>query len=125
MELAASAIKAMKAGKEVAEIALEGGYEWQVQQNITRSSSVVDTNLMVAVFAMPDIYNGEVRREAVTLANGDVAVVQLEEVEEGSLQQFSTAEQRELKSQLQRNNADVSMSGFLRSLRSKADISIL
>ena len=125
MELAASAIEAMKAGKEVAEIALEGGYEWQVQQNITRSSSVVDTNLMVAVFAMPDIYNGEVRREAVTLANGDVAVVQLEEVEEGSLQQFSTAEQRELKSQLQRNNADVSMSGFLRSLRSKADISIL
>lgn len=125
VELATNAIEAMKAGKEVAEIALEGGYEWQVQQNVTRNSVSVEPTLMRAVFAMPDISGGEVRREAVTLGNGDVAVVQLEEVEEGSWQQFSSAEQRELKSQLQRNSADGSMSGFLQSLRSKADVSIL
>ncbi|MEH6909595.1 MAG: SurA N-terminal domain-containing protein [Oceanicoccus sp.] len=125
VELATNAIEAMKAGKEVAEIAQEGGYEWQVQQNVTRNSASVEPALMRAVFAMPDISGGDVRREAVTLGNGDVAVVQLEEVEEGSWQQFSSAEQRELKSQLQRNSADGSMSGFLQSLRSKADVSIL
>ena len=115
----------MQAGKEVAQIAKDSGYEWQVQQNVTRNARSVDPVLLQAVFAMTDTREGELRREAVTLANGDVAVVQLEEVEEGSWQQFSSAEQRELKSQLQRNSADRSMAGFLESLRAKADVSIL
>lgn len=125
LELASKAIGEMQAGKEVAQIAKDSGYEWQVQQNVTRNARSVDPVLLQAVFAMTDTREGELRREAVTLANGDVAVVQLEEVEEGSWQQFSSAEQRELKSQLQRNSADRSMAGFLESLRAKADVSIL
>ena len=60
-----------------------------------------------------------------SLSNGDVAVVQLEEVEDGSWKQFSIAEQRGLKSELERNSSARSISGFLNMLRENAEITIL
>ncbi|MCP3906777.1 MAG: peptidylprolyl isomerase [Oceanicoccus sp.] len=125
LKLAEDSLAALSAGSALEAVAKAGDYEWQVQQNINRNNVAVDPGLLSAVFAMPAVSDGAVVNKALSLSNGDVAVVQLEEVEDGSWKQFSIAEQRGLKSELERNSSARSISGFLNMLRENAEITIL
>ncbi|MGK0499299.1 MAG: peptidyl-prolyl cis-trans isomerase D [Oceanicoccus sp.] len=121
---AEQSVAALKAGKTVEELANEAGYEWQVQQNLRRSSPGVDRSLLNAVFAMPAGSAEQPSRQAATLANGDVAIIQLEEVEQGSWSEFGIMEQRALKNELQRNIAGQSVAAYVATLRETAEVAI-
>ncbi|ARN75551.1 SurA N-terminal domain-containing protein [Oceanicoccus sagamiensis] len=125
LQLAQESIAALASGSSLQEVAKAGGYEWQVQQNVNRNNSSVDRSLMSAVFALPAAAGDAVVTEAISLSNGDVAVVQLEEVENGDWAQFSIAEQRGLKTELERNSSTRSMTDFINLLRDNAEITIL
>ncbi len=125
LKMAEDSIAALSSGKALEDVAKSGGYEWQVQQNVERNNASVDRSLLTAIFAMPAVTEGSPLNKAVSLSNGDVAVVQLEEVEDGSWAQLSIAEQRGLKSELERNSSTRSMNSFLSFLRENAEITIL
>ena len=124
LQLSEDYIAALSSGASLEDVAKAQGYEWQAEQNITRNTASVTADLLSAVFAIPASSNTVVNK-AVSLANGDVAVIQLEAVKNGNLQQFSTAEQRDLKQQLQRAVSNRSIANFISSLRNNAEIDIL
>ena len=124
LKLSEDFIAALSSGTSLEEVAKAEGYEWQVQQNVTRNTGSVESGLLTAIFAIPSSGNTVVNK-AVSLTNGDVAVIQLEEVENGSLEQLSIAERRGLKQELERASGSRSMANFISLLRNNAEINIL
>lgn len=124
LKLSEDFIAALSSGTSLEEVAKAEGYEWQVQQNVTRNTGSVEPGLLTAIFAIPSSGNTVVNK-AVSLTNGDVAVIQLEEVENGSLEQLSIAERRGLKQELERASGSRSMANFISLLRNNAEINIL
>ena len=124
LKLSEDFIAALSSGTSLEEVAKAEGYEWQVQQNVTRNTGSVEPGLLTAIFAIPSAGNTVVNK-AVSLTNGDVAVIQLEEVENGSLEQLSIAERRGLKQELERASGSRSMANFISLLRNNAEINIL
>ena len=124
LKLSEDFIAALSSGISLEEVAKAEGYEWQVQQNVTRNTGSVEPGLLTAIFAIPSSGNTGVNK-AVSLTNGDVAVIQLEEVENGSLEQLSIAERRGLKQELERASGSRSMANFISLLRNNAEINIL
>ena len=124
LKLSEDFIAALSSGISLEEVAKAEGYEWQVQQNVTRNTGSVEPGLLTAIFAIPSAGNTVVNK-AVSLTNGDVAVIQLEEVESGSLEQLSIAERRGLKQELERASGSRSMANFISLLRNNAEINIL
>ncbi|WP_101759436.1 SurA N-terminal domain-containing protein [Oceanicoccus sp. KOV_DT_Chl] len=122
---AAQLIAKLETGQAMDVLAQEMGYEWQVQQGLRRSSSKVNREILAAVFTMPLANDDEFSHKTVSLANGDVVVVQLEKVKDGDLQMLSAAEQAGLKNELQRNLVGSSISNMVSSLRKSAEIDIL
>jgi peptidyl-prolyl cis-trans isomerase D len=125
LALAAQANSQLALGQSIGSIAEAGGYKVEVAENVTRNSVMVERSLLFSVFELPKLSAGVPLNDSVTLINGDVAVVQLNSVEDGSWSQFSEGEQRSLKSQLEQNFASGSLSGFLNSLRDSAEITVL
>ena len=124
LKLSEDFIAALSSGTSLEDVAKAEGYEWQVQQNVTRNTGSVESGLLTAIFAIPSSGNTVVNK-AVSLTNGDVAVIQLEEVENGSLEQLSIAERRGLKQELERASGSRSMANFISLLRNNAEINIL
>ncbi len=125
MTLAEQSIEQLSQGKTVEELAEENSYQWQVAQSATRNSTEVSREVLQAAFEMADITQGQVERKAVSLANGDVTVIQLEKVEEGGVSDFTTAEQRMIKAELKRSYGNGSFGSFMETLRENAEIEIL
>lgn len=124
LAMADEAITALNAGASVEQLATERGYTWQVELNVTRNTAAADRTLVDEVFSMPQVSAEHYARKAVTLPSGDVAIVQLEAVADGRWEQFSMAEQKALKEELQRNLAVLSFAGFMHSLRDNAEVTI-
>jgi peptidyl-prolyl cis-trans isomerase D len=110
-------------GSSFAEVAEQGGYQWQIEQAVTRNSTTANREVLMSAFSMPQ--QSVPGRKIETLANGDIAIIQLEKITEGTLQQFSAAEQRGIKMELQRNTANKSLGWYLESLRANADVTVL
>ncbi len=125
-QLAEESIIDLETGKSMEKLAQEKDYEWQVALDVTRNSAKVNRELLSAVFNMVRTADqGSFRRQAVTLRSGNVAVVQLEKVLDGTVEGFSAAEQRGIKTELQRNNGAQSLKSFVQTLRDRAEIEIL
>ena len=114
----------LAAGETMETIANEGGYEWQVFQNVTRNSAEANREILRASFDLSLPGDDAPVREAATLGSGDVAVIELEKVIPGSWQQFSEVEKQAIRAELNRNGAMQTTSALLRSLRQSADITI-
>ena len=121
--LANEAIVQLDEGRTMAELAEEGGYQWQLEQSVKRNSATVNREIIASAFSMPQTL--PVNREVITLSNGNVAILQLDDIVDGSWQQFSAAEQRGIRSELERNTSTQSLGRFLDSLRSNAEIRVL
>lgn len=122
---AESAISELAEGASIETLAGDNGYEWQISTDVSRNAMTENPEILAPVFAMGAVREGDVRRKAVALMNGDVAVVQLEKVTEGNWLDFSRQEQDVIKAELNRNNGNTAMSNYMESLRSSADIKIL
>jgi peptidyl-prolyl cis-trans isomerase D len=120
----AEEVKVALADKPMADIANENGYRWEVQANTQLSTAVLNSEVKNLAFAMPQV-QGESIVEINTLANGDVVVLQLESVEEGELDNLASAERTAIAAEIERNYASQSLSGFLESLKARAEVVIL
>jgi peptidyl-prolyl cis-trans isomerase D len=122
-KLGEGVIAQLEDGTSLADIAEKNGYQWQIEQGVTRNSATVDREIIISAFSMS--HNTVSNRKLETMSNGDGAVIQLEDIVEGSWQQFSQAEQRSIALELQRNNASQSLNWYLSTLRNNAEITIL
>ena len=111
----------IEAGETIEALAKEKNYEWQVEEQATRGKSAARIDVLRAVFALPA---GKELVDVVTLANGDAAVVKLESVEDGTLEQFSAAEKRSVTAELKRLSAIQALNSAVRNIRDSAEISI-
>ena len=118
---ASSILAEIESGLSIESIAKDKDYEWQVEQNASRNSAV-NRDILSAVFALPTTVNDKLVRKSVTLSNGDAVVIQLEKVVSGDWQELPTAQQRALKTELERNEVSLSLAAFLKSLRDNAEI---
>ena len=124
-QLAEQVIVQLEQGESMESLAEQGGYTWQVQQNLQRSDSQVDRQILLPVFELAKPDASAPLRDTLTLNNGDVVVVQLEKVSPGSWQQFDAPEQRAIRSELSRNAAQQNSGALVRTLRDQAEINIL
>jgi peptidyl-prolyl cis-trans isomerase D len=123
VELADKVLAELDGGKTFADVAEQGGYQWQIEQAVTRNSTTANREVLMSAFAMPR--HAVSSRKVETLANGDVAIVQLEDIIEGNLQQFSAAEQRGIKMELLRSSSSKSLNWYVESLRANAEVTVL
>ncbi len=110
------------AGVSKEEVAKTLGAEWQTADAVQRNSINLDRQLLQSVFAL-QIEEGVF--EAVKLLNGDMYIVEINEIEPGNLQDFSQIEQQGIRAELQRRVSNSSMTGFMSALSESADIQTL
>ncbi len=125
LSMAEELIADLASGKAMEDLARESGYEWQVEMSVSRNSANVSRQLLAAVFAMPEVEQGAVYREAVDLNSGNIAIVQLDGVDEGQWQQLTSNEQQSLRLELLRVAESSSLKNMLDSLRTRMDIEVL
>ena len=125
LKLAETSIAELAAGKSIEELATEQGYEWQLVTDVTRNSNKVNRSILSNAFEMSLAEANAVSRVAVDIGAGNIAVLQLEKVVDGSLDDFSSDEQRGIRAELQRNSGQKSFNAFIAALRNAAEIEVL
>ena len=109
----------------VADIASANGLDAVSEQKVNRSSAQADPELVAAIFALPKNSDNEATIDSLVLANGDVVVVRLSAVNDGSLADLAEEEQQGIGRQLQRFSSMQSLSGFQDTVRESAQVNIL
>lgn len=123
LQQADAAMIELAQGQSIEALALAQDYQWQIVSKVKRNALTVERQLLSGAFDM-QLSGNEMALEKVQMANGDIAVVQLEHVQEGLLSDLSSAERRGIKAELQRGAVDRSISSFIVSLRDKATIDL-
>ncbi|AEE22161.1 SurA N-terminal domain-containing protein [Paraglaciecola chathamensis] len=96
------------------------GIEWQEQNAVTRNASQVSPAVVTALFKLTD--GEESNGQVVELFNGDVALVQLLEVNEGA--DLPSSDAAALQNRLTTMRAQFTYSEFINALREQADVEI-
>ena len=128
LQLAEDAMTELKAGKTIEEIAKQHGYESQVVQDVRRNAPSVNRELLGAAFEMSELDGDSVSLQSVSIGRGSaasVAVLQLDKVVTGSVDDFSSVEQQGIQAELQRNYGQQSLTVYIDALQDAADIETL
>ena len=123
--LADSTVKSIEQGTALDEAAKTAGVEWKEAKAVSRTSMSVDRQLLEGVFALPEVVNDKPRIAPVTFGSGNVAVVVLNAVAPGKLDDFSKVERMGIKMEMQRGMQAADTANLVSSLRSKAEIKIM
>lgn len=123
--LAASVVERLRSGASASTLAAELDREWVEKQSLPRSSTEVSREVLQSVFLLP-LPRSESSPviESVPLSTGGVAIIVLEDVTDGSLEDFKENDVLALKLEMQRALRSVSTRGFLTTLRDTADIEV-
>lgn len=122
---ASDAIQQLSNDTDLKTYAGNNGYEVQDKASLERTSVDAGPDLLEKVFQMSVPPAGGVVYGFKNLLNGDVAIIELYAIEQGKLEELNQVERRAIVSQLQRNRADQTVSGLLRTLRDAAEITVL
>lgn len=123
-QLANSIADRLKAGESQADVASDIKGEWINKQDAGRSISGVNRELLQRVFVMPAPAAGAPAISTVALSSGRVAVVILEAVQNGSIDNLKEAEVVALRAEMQKVYRATSTNGFLTTLRSNSDVEV-
>ena len=122
----ASAIEAaIKGGAELEKVAEDNGYDWHIEADAMRNKLTLNLELLRAVFEMPAPDAESIQTGRVTLGNKDIAVVKLDSIVAGSLDQFSKPERANIRKQLQENASKQDIAGFVESVRQQSEIKVM
>ena len=121
---ASSALEQVKANESVEEAAKLLGLEWQVQLQAERNTLTVDRAIVDAAFSEEGFDKGRALVIA-NLANGDRAVVEVSNVQAGTLQDVSAADRTALSQGLSEMLGGRSFDDYFKSVREKATVTTL
>lgn len=120
--LLASVRSRLGAGESIEAIAKSDGYEWRVELAARRNNIMLPREVLNAAFAMDT--TEAVNLEAVTLADGQLALVQLARVQPGNENKLNAFEADQLREQLVGGSQQVLYLEYRKGLRDSADVVI-
>lgn len=119
-EWAETVLSDIQSQQDVSDKLQTKGIEWQEQNAVTRNASQVSPAVVTALFKLTD--GEESNGQVVELFNGDVALVQLLEVNEGA--DLPSSDAAALQNRLTTMRAQFTYSEFINALREQADVEI-
>ncbi|MFK8022016.1 MAG: SurA N-terminal domain-containing protein [Pseudomonadales bacterium] len=119
-----TALEKVKASESVENAAKALGLEWQVQLQAERNTLTVDRAIVDAAFSEEGFVDGRALVVA-NLANGDRAVVEVSNVQAGSLQDMSVTDRTALSQGLSEMLGGRSFDDYFKSVRAKATVTTL
>ncbi|MGY0644312.1 MAG: SurA N-terminal domain-containing protein [Paraglaciecola chathamensis] len=119
-EWAETVLSDIQSQQDVSDKLQTKGIEWQEQNAVTRNASQVSPAVVTALFKLTD--GEESNGQVVELFNGDVALVQLLEVNEGA--DLPSTDAAALQNRLTTMRAQFTYSEFINALREQADVEI-
>lgn len=122
---AEAAVASLRAGSSVEALAVEAGYEWQVELGADRRNLTVPREVLQAAFSLAPPAEGESTVDYTLSAGGDALVYELDRVTPGSLQVLPETEQQALQQLTGGEYAQVIDSEYRQGLRDAADINVM
>ncbi|PCI60285.1 MAG: peptidylprolyl isomerase [Gammaproteobacteria bacterium] len=111
-------LTALKAGKELKTLLKALNATFEVKTAVSRNSSDVDRAISKAAFVLPHPVEGKVSASTVTLANGDLTIVEVQAVKQGEIKADESLA-KQLNSQL----AQSAYQNYIAALKADAKIS--
>jgi peptidyl-prolyl cis-trans isomerase D len=119
------ALRALRDGSSLEEVALAGGYEWQVELGVERSNTVVPPEVVQRAFQLPVPAEGESAADYVMTTTGDVRVFELARVTPGELETLPGTTQQALRQQVSAEYGTLVDAEYQSGLRARADITVM
>jgi peptidyl-prolyl cis-trans isomerase D len=119
------AVAVLREGASVEEVALESGFEWQVELGADRRNLSVPPELLQRAFSLPAVAEGESTIDYVLTPGGDARVFELARVTAGELDALPEPEQVVLQRQVSGEYGQLLDTEFQQGLRASADITVL
>jgi peptidyl-prolyl cis-trans isomerase D len=101
---------------------LKTQYTWQEQNDLTRSSTTVNTEIIEKAFSLPVTQSKEGEFALVNMENGDYAVLWLTKVVDGDYSKLSKDEQDNFKAQLTKHYGELEFALYATDLVKKAKV---
>lgn len=115
-------IRQVREGGDFAKLAGERGYAVKTVDKAARNNTALSPELLRGAFALPKVAKDTMPIDALPLANGDVAVVQLQEVVDGAPDSLNPGQRDALVAQLQQDFGKAGFAAFMEDIRAKAEI---
>lgn len=112
----------LAAGESIEEIAKADGYEWRVELAARRNNIMLPREILNTAFAMDT--TEAVNLEAVTLADGQLALVQLARIQPGDADKLNAFEAGQLREQLVGGSQQALYLEYRKGLRDSANVVI-
>lgn len=119
------ALAQLRSGAGVEAVAVENGYEWQVELGAGRGSGMLPPEVRSRAFELPAPAQGESSSDFVMTPAGDALVFQLVRVTKGEYAAMGESEKDRLQAQSGAEYSGLVDSGFQQGLRDNADITVL
>lgn len=118
-------LAAVRAGGSIETLALEKGYEWQVELGLSRRASNLSPGVMQRVFEMSAPEAEQAVADVVTVETGDTVLVELVGVNAGDYQLLTDEQQTQLKRAVTSEFSALLDTQYMRGLRDGAEINVL
>ncbi len=115
----------LREGTIIQELANSNKLIWQVTSSATRNSGGVDRQILNRAFEMPVPGEDKQSLDQVTLSNGDLVLLSVSRVRDGSVDDLIDNQEDMMKSYLGRSNGYTALDTFQKALVKKADIDLL
>jgi peptidyl-prolyl cis-trans isomerase D len=121
-EVADTLLGRLRSGATIEELALERGYQWQVELASTRNNPALSASLVKRAFELPLPAEGETTFEYIQGPEGDIEVFELVEVVPGNAGNLAEGQRQLLERQLVNEYGQQDDQHFQQQLREQADI---
>ncbi|MFK7862910.1 MAG: SurA N-terminal domain-containing protein [Pseudohongiellaceae bacterium] len=120
-ELGEQLLAMIEEGADPTETLLENGLDWVEANEVDRNGFSVNRQILTEVFAMPEPVEGPTR-SSLTLDNGTFVIVELNQVNEGSLDTISDEQRESLTNSMLADLGNSDLQAVLANLRGNAEI---
>jgi len=115
-------LSSLRNGESIDEMLLANELQWIVQTNAARDQTGLNSEVMRNVFALSAPAEGESEFSGFPLSNGTYIVVELQNVNRGSIAQMDAAERESMVSSFVERDGRAAFDAFLANTRNSADI---
>jgi peptidyl-prolyl cis-trans isomerase D len=121
--LGQSLLSALQNGESIDDVMAENGLQWIEQNDAARDQAGLNSEVLQSVFAMASPPEGETELNGFTLTNGTYIVLELQNVDRGSLADLDPAERATMTNAYIERTGRASFDAFLANTRRNAEIS--
>jgi peptidyl-prolyl cis-trans isomerase D len=122
-DIAAELVHGSQQGGSLEQLASQRGYSAKVVEKAARGNAAAAPELVRAAFGMARPAKGQpLPVETVSLSNGDVALIQLQDVAEGETDSLNPTQRNALVSQLEQGFGTAGFAALMENLRARAEI---